>query len=428
MRAKTAGPSQRDAAGTSAPTRRRRPFARASVPTRHHPFARASGPARRHPFARASPPTPRHPFAGAVWLAVVLAGALIAGLVVGVQRLSAPAPQAEGRGGLGAVLEHPARNRGRAAEPAGRHRGLAVDLRSRQLRPDRHPVPPGPGGNDQRRHRQAARGGHADSAEPGGRHRGAVVIPAGGPGAAQPGADGPADRRDRGAGPDESLRGNRHRLRAAAGRRPAGLHHVLRTSRRGAARQGEGALGRAVRQDQRRGQLADQRRAGLPGHRPGRGPGTADGLRLPLGKLRARPDRAGRLAARRAAVCQDADPRRQDRARDSALRLRLVRRTRHGRELAAGAPAVAGVPRCAALRHSGPGTLVHLYGPGGPRTHRVVRECGQFPGQVRRRPGRRDRRGLPVDVRLRGHRHLGRAAAGAARLRARAPSPARSSP
>jgi spore germination protein len=67
MRAKTAESSQRDTAGTSAPTRR-------------------------HPFARASPPT-RHLFAGAVWLAVVLAGALIAGLVIGVQRLSAPAPR-----------------------------------------------------------------------------------------------------------------------------------------------------------------------------------------------------------------------------------------------------------------------------------------------------------------------------------------------
>jgi spore germination protein len=80
MRAKTAGPSQRDAAGTSAGTRR-------------HPFARTSAPTRRHRFARASPPTRRHPIAGAVWLAVVLAGALIAGLVVGVQRLSAPAPR-----------------------------------------------------------------------------------------------------------------------------------------------------------------------------------------------------------------------------------------------------------------------------------------------------------------------------------------------
>ncbi|MGC1287176.1 MAG: hypothetical protein WA895_30010, partial [Streptosporangiaceae bacterium] len=79
MRAKTAGPSRRDAAGTSPPTRR-------------HPFARTSVPTRRQRFARASPPT-RHPFAGAVWLAVVLAGALIAGLVVGVQRLSAPAPR-----------------------------------------------------------------------------------------------------------------------------------------------------------------------------------------------------------------------------------------------------------------------------------------------------------------------------------------------
>jgi spore germination protein len=69
MRAKTAGPSQRDTAGTSAATRR-------------------------HPFARASPPNRRNPFAGAVWLAVVLAGALIAGLVVfGVQRLSAPPPR-----------------------------------------------------------------------------------------------------------------------------------------------------------------------------------------------------------------------------------------------------------------------------------------------------------------------------------------------
>ncbi len=82
MRAKTAESSQRGTAGTSAPTRR-------------HLFARASGPTRHHPFARASPPTPRHPFAGAVWLAVVLAGALIAGLVVGVQRLSAPAPRPE---------------------------------------------------------------------------------------------------------------------------------------------------------------------------------------------------------------------------------------------------------------------------------------------------------------------------------------------
>jgi spore germination protein len=68
MRAKTAGPAQRDTAGTSAP-------------------------ARRHPFARPSGPAPRHPFAGSVWLAVVLAGAVIAGLVVGVPRLSAPAPQ-----------------------------------------------------------------------------------------------------------------------------------------------------------------------------------------------------------------------------------------------------------------------------------------------------------------------------------------------
>jgi spore germination protein len=57
MRAKTAQPSQRDSAGTPATVR-------------------------------------RHRFAGATWLAVVLAGALIAGLVVfGVQRLSAPPPR-----------------------------------------------------------------------------------------------------------------------------------------------------------------------------------------------------------------------------------------------------------------------------------------------------------------------------------------------
>jgi spore germination protein len=35
----------------------------------------------------------RHPFAGAVWLVIVLAGALIAGLAVGVLRLSAPPPR-----------------------------------------------------------------------------------------------------------------------------------------------------------------------------------------------------------------------------------------------------------------------------------------------------------------------------------------------
>ncbi len=58
MPAKTAQTCQRDTAGTPAAARRRRP-----------------------------------PYAGAVWLTVVLAGALIAGLVVGVQRLSAPPPR-----------------------------------------------------------------------------------------------------------------------------------------------------------------------------------------------------------------------------------------------------------------------------------------------------------------------------------------------
>jgi len=58
MRLRTAEPRQRDTAGTPAVARRQRP-----------------------------------PFAGAVWLAVVLAGALIAGLAVGVQRFSAPPPR-----------------------------------------------------------------------------------------------------------------------------------------------------------------------------------------------------------------------------------------------------------------------------------------------------------------------------------------------
>jgi spore germination protein len=58
MPAKTAQTCQRDTAGTPAATRRRRP-----------------------------------PYAGAVWLTVVLAGVLIAALVVGVQRLSAPPPR-----------------------------------------------------------------------------------------------------------------------------------------------------------------------------------------------------------------------------------------------------------------------------------------------------------------------------------------------
>ncbi len=80
MRANTAGPSQRDSPGTPALTRRG-PFARASAPTRRGPFARASAPARRHPSG------------GAVWLAVVLAGAVVAGLVIGVPRLSAPPPR-----------------------------------------------------------------------------------------------------------------------------------------------------------------------------------------------------------------------------------------------------------------------------------------------------------------------------------------------
>jgi spore germination protein len=55
MRAKTAQRSQRDTAGT--------------------------------------PPTRPHPFTGVVWLVIVLAGAVIAGLVMGVTRLSAPHPR-----------------------------------------------------------------------------------------------------------------------------------------------------------------------------------------------------------------------------------------------------------------------------------------------------------------------------------------------
>ena len=318
MRAKTAGPSQRDAAGT---TSRRRRGASSCVPR-----TRAPCPARRR-VTLAGPPRRR---AGRA-------------LVVGVQRLSAPAPKPHGRGGLAAVLEHPARHRGRAAKPAGVTEVspwiYGLDSSGQIVTQ----YPPGPGGNHRRRHRKL-------------RAAGMHIVPSladvtGGRWSYQPVArvlHSPAlmvRQIDAIAAlvPDESLRGNRHRLRAAAGRRPAGLHHVpanawpRRCTPRGrclsvalfAKTSDAGNSPTNVAQDYRAiGQAADQvRLMGYDYH---------------WTQLRAWPDRAGRLAARRAALRQDADPRRQDRARDPALRLRLVRRTRHGRELAAGAPIVAG--------------------------------------------------------------------------------------
>ena len=133
-----------------------------------------------------------------------------------------------------------------------------------------------------------------------------------------------------------------------------------------------------------------QRRPGLRGHRPGRRPGAADGLRLPLGHLSARPGRPGRLDPRRAALRQDPDPGQQDRSRYPAVRLRLVRRPRHRDQLAAGPPAVPAVPRAAALRRSQPGPVVQLYRrapatstPCGSRTRRAPGRSSTWP----RRPG-----------------------------------------
>ena len=410
MRAKTAGPSQRDAAGTS--------------PTRRQPRGTSALPA--VTVARASAPT-RHPFAGAVWLAVVLAGALIAGLVVGVQRLSAPAPPAEGRGGLDPVLEHRARHRGRAGQPAGRQRGLAVDLRPEARGAIVPQYPPGSGGRDRpptsARLRAAA---HADRAEPRQHHRRRVVLPAGGPDAARPGADGPADRPRSRPGRHARLRRHRHRLRGAARRRPARRSPVRhRARRRRCTPRASCSRSRVFAEDQRRGQ-ADQRNVAqdYAAIGAGRRPGAADGLRLPLGDLRARPDRPDRLGARRAALRHDADPapaRSCSASRCSATTgpadtgpavswlqaLRLSRR----------------VPRCRRSYDTLSQSPWFSYtDPAGRDAHGVVRERGQLPRpKFAVGPGRRDRRRLPVDVRLRGPRHLGGAAAGAAHVRAGRP-------
>ena len=77
-------------------------------------------------------------FAGAAWLAVVLVGAGLVGLTMVNLRGSAP------RHTL-VVASMPYWNishgtDGRARPPAGRDRGVAVDVRAEQLRPDRHAV------------------------------------------------------------------------------------------------------------------------------------------------------------------------------------------------------------------------------------------------------------------------------------------------
>ena len=59
---------------------------------------------------------------------------------------------------------------------------------------------------------------------------------------------------------------------------------------------------------------------------------------------------------------------------------------RHRDQLAAGAPAVPGVPRAAAVRRDQPGAVAALHRPGRAPAHRVVRERGQLAGQVRRWP------------------------------------------
>ena len=73
---------------------------------------------------------------------------------------------------------------------------------------------------------------------------------------------------------------------------------------------------------------------------------------------------------------------------------------RHRDQLAPGAAAVPAVPRHGALRPGEPGPVVPLPGRVRPRAHRVVRERRELPGQVRRGPGRPDRRRISVDVRI----------------------------
>ena len=166
------------------------------------------------------------------------------------------------------------------------------------------------------------------------------------------------------------------------------------------ARPGQGAVGRGVRQDHRRGDGPAQRGPGLRGYRPRRRPGAADGLRLPLGQFRARAGGPDQLGPRRAALRQDADPGQQDHSWRPALRLRLGGPPRHRRQLAPGPAAVPAVPCGRALRPGESGALVQLPGRGRSRAHRVVRERGEFPGQVRRGPERQDRWRLSVDVRI----------------------------
>ena len=188
------------------------------------------------------------------------------------------------------------------------------------------------------------------------------------------------------------LRRDRHRLRGPAGRRPAGLHRVRDAS--WPPRCTRTARSFRSRCSPRRPTRATPRepRAGLRGHRPGRRPGPAHGLRLPLGDLAAR--RRSRRSAGSARSCATPRPRSPPARSFSASRF-------YGYDWpAATAPRItwlaghSAVPRSTTRRRSTtgePGPLVPLHRTPPARAHRLVRERRELAGEVR---GLAQRRGI----------------------------------
>ena len=185
------------------------------------------------------------------------------------------------------------------------------------------------------------------------------------------------------------LRRDRHRLRGAAGRRPAGVHCVRDPPGRGAARQGQDPVGCPVRQGERCRIRPAQRRAGLRGHRPRGRPGPADGVRLPLESPR-RPA-PSRRSAGSARSCGTPRPRCRrskiilgipfygyDWVGDHGTSVTWMQAVQLARSL----------PRPDPLRRIQPGTLVRLHRRRGPPAHRVVRGRRKLPGEVQPGPGK----------------------------------------
>ena len=156
--------------------------------------------------------------------------------------------------------------------------------------------------------------------------------------------------------------------------------------------------------------------------RPGQGrrSGPRHGLQLPLGELSSGRDGADQLGQVGAsgtppARCRPARSCSASRCTDTTGR--MARPGADG-ELAAGSAAVPPACRASQLQQDQPGPVFQLRR-GAASAYRVVRERRKLQVQVRGRARGRACRRLPVDVRIRGSRHLAGAPRRAARLRCR---------